>query len=158
VVVQCENGSIVSTSEYDRVQAFGPDGEEIKTFHGGGDHFANFLEAVRSRKTSDLNASAIEGHYSSALCHTGGISHQLGEPRTADEIMAAVGDIQPLRDSLERMLAHLRANEVNIDKPVITAGADLQMNPTTEQFTNNPAANEMLRREDRKPYVVPEIA
>jgi hypothetical protein len=31
------------------------------------------------------------------------------------------------------------------------------MNPTIERFTNNPAANELLRREDRKPFAVPEI-
>jgi hypothetical protein len=32
------------------------------------------------------------------------------------------------------------------------------MDPATERFTNNAKANELLRREDRKPFVVPEIA
>ena len=40
------------------------------------------------------------------------------------------------------MFAHLRANEVDIDKPVVTRGATLEMDPATERFTNNDAANE----------------
>jgi predicted dehydrogenase len=159
VVVHCEHGTVVSTSKYDEVNVFGPDGEKVKTFRGGGDreHFNNFLTAVRSRKRSDLHADALEGHISSALCHTGNISHQLGEPRTAKEILASAEKHQRLHESLERMFAHLRANEVDIDKPAITAGVWLEMDPATERFTNNTAANELLRREDRKPFVVPEI-
>jgi len=47
---------------------------------------------------------------------------------------------------------------VDIDKPAVTAGVWLEMDPATERFTNSTAANELLRREDRKPFVVPEIA
>jgi predicted dehydrogenase len=160
VVVHCEHGIVVSTSNYEEVKVFSPDGEEIKTFRGPGEkqHFQNFLTAVRSRKRSDLHADALEGHLSSALCHTGNISHHLGEPRTAKEILASADKHQRLRESLERMFAHLRANEVDIDKPAITAGVWLEMDPATERFTNNTKANELLRREDRKPFVVPEIA
>jgi hypothetical protein len=158
VVVQCENGYVVSTSSYGRAKAFSNEGDEIESWRGDGDHFDNFLSAVRSGKRSDLNADVLEGHLSSALCHTGGISHQLGEPRTAKEILESVGKHERLRDSVERMLAHLRANEVNVDEPVVTAGAWLEMDPQTERFTNNSAANEMLRRADRAPFVVPEIA
>jgi predicted dehydrogenase len=160
VVVQCEHGTVVSTSKYDEVNVFGPDGEVVKTFHGGGEHehFMNFLTAIRSRKRSDLHADVLDGHISSALCHTGNISHLLGEPRTAKDILASADKHQRLHESLERMFAHLRANEVDIDKPAITAGVWLEMDPATERFTNNAAANELLRREDRKPFVVPEIA
>jgi hypothetical protein len=55
------------------------------------------------------------------------------------------------------MLAHLRANAVDVDQPVITIGAALEMDPIGEQFTNNKAANALLRREDRKSFSVPEI-
>jgi hypothetical protein len=82
----------------------------------------------------------------------------LGEPRTAKEILASTEKHQRLHEGVERMFAHLRANEVDIDKPAITAGVWLEMDPATERFTNNAAANELLRREDRKPFVVPEIA
>jgi hypothetical protein len=56
------------------------------------------------------------------------------------------------------MFKHLRANEINVDEPVVTAGVVLEMDAKTEQFTNNSAASEMLHRADRKPFVVPEIA
>jgi predicted dehydrogenase len=158
VLVQCEHGHVLSTSDYARVEAFGPDGEVVETWRGAGNHFANFLDAVHSRKQSDLHAPILDGHLSSALCHTGNISHQLGEPRTASEILASAAQNERLHDSLERMFAHLRANEVDVDQPVVTAGAQLEMDPVTERFTNNPAANELLRREDRPPFVVPEVA
>jgi len=159
VVVHCEHGMVVSTSNYEEVKVFPKGGEEI-VFRGGGEreHFKNFLTAVRSRKRSDLHADVLEGHLSSALCHTGTISHQLGEPRTAKEILASTEKFQRLYESLERMFAHLRANEVDINKPAVTAGVWLKMDPATERFTNSSAANELLRREDRKPFVVPEIA
>jgi predicted dehydrogenase len=158
VVVQCEQGHVLSTSQYDLAEAFDADGEKVESWHGEESHFSNFLDAVRSRNRSDLNADVLEGHLSSALCHTGSISHRLGEPRTAADILETVGDHEQLRDSVERMLAHLRANEVDVDKPVVTAGAWLEMDPALEQFSNNSLANEQLRREDREPFVVPEIA
>jgi predicted dehydrogenase len=158
VVVQCEHGHVLSTSQYDLAQAFNAVGEEIERWNGEESHFENFLTAVRSRKRSDLNADILDGHLSSALCHTGNISHRLGEPRTASEILVTVGNREQLRESVERMLTHLRANEVDVDKPVVTAGAWLEMDPALEQFTNNTLANEQLRREDREPFVVPEIS
>jgi predicted dehydrogenase len=158
VIVQCENGHVLSTSQYDRCEAFDSDGKVIESWRGGGDHFANFLKAVKSRKREDLNADIKAGHLSSALCHTGNVSHRLGEARTASEILSSVSQHEQLGDAVERMFAHLKANDVNVDKPVVIEGATLEMDPATERFTNNESANEMLRREDRKPFVVPEVA
>jgi len=45
---------------------------------GGGDHFANFLQAVKSRDAKLLNAPIEEGHKSSAFCHLGNIAYRLG--------------------------------------------------------------------------------
>ena len=122
VVVECENGYVVSTASYGECRAYDNDGKEIERWRGGGSHHENFLAAVKSRKPEDLNAPALEGHLSSALCHTGQVSHQLGEPRTAKEILASVDKNDRLRDAVERMMAHLKANEVNVDEPVVTAG------------------------------------
>ena len=43
-----------------------------------GDHFANFIGAVRSRKHSDLNAPIEEGAISTTLVHLANISYRLG--------------------------------------------------------------------------------
>jgi hypothetical protein len=45
-----------------------------------------------------------------------------------------------------------------VDEPVVTAGVWLEMDPSTERFTNNQAASDMVRRTDRKPFITPEIA
>jgi predicted dehydrogenase len=47
-------------------------------------HIANFLSAVRSRKTADLNAGIEEGHLSAALCHLANTSYRLGRKLTFD--------------------------------------------------------------------------
>ena len=46
--------------------------------NAGGDHFANFIQAVRSRKKEELNAEIEEGHLSAALCHLANVSYRLG--------------------------------------------------------------------------------
>ncbi len=158
VVVQCADGYVLCTSDYDHVEAFSNDGTQVQAWSGDGDHFANFVDAVRSRKRSDLNADVLDGHLSSALCHTGNVSHRLGEPQPAKDILASIGSNKLLRDSVERMFEHLRANEVDIDGAVVTQGVSLEMDPATERFTNNEAANEMLRRADRAPFIVPDVA
>ena len=44
----------------------------------GGDHFANFIDAVRSRKREGLNAEIEEGAISTTLVHLANISYRLG--------------------------------------------------------------------------------
>jgi hypothetical protein len=43
-----------------------------------GNHYANFLQAVRSRKTSEQNGPVETAHYASALAHLANISYRLG--------------------------------------------------------------------------------
>jgi predicted dehydrogenase len=43
-----------------------------------GNHWANFIDAVRSRKSSDLNAPIEEGAISTTLVHLANISYRLG--------------------------------------------------------------------------------
>jgi hypothetical protein len=44
----------------------------------GGDHFANFIGAVRSHKREDLTAEIEEGAISTTLVHLANISYRLG--------------------------------------------------------------------------------
>jgi hypothetical protein len=50
----------------------------------GGDHYANFIKAVRSRKTSDQHGPVETAHLSSALAHLGNISYRLDRQLTFD--------------------------------------------------------------------------
>ena len=45
-------------------------------------HFTNCVEAVRANSRERQNADVEEGHFSSALCHLGNISHRSGEDAT----------------------------------------------------------------------------
>jgi predicted dehydrogenase len=155
VIVQCEQGYIVVGS-YSGCTAFDNDGKEIQTWRGGGNHYGNFVAGVRSRKHEDLNADILNGHLSSALCHTGGVSHVLGKKATSAEVEAAIGSNVLLADSYDRMAAHLRANEVDIDQAVLSLGPWLEMDPATETFKGNEQASALLTRPYRDQYVVPE--
>ncbi len=51
----------------------------------GGDHFGNFIEAVRTRKRETLNAEIEEGAMSCVLMHLANVSYRLGRTLHWDE-------------------------------------------------------------------------
>jgi hypothetical protein len=104
----------------------------------------------------DLNADILQGHLSSALCHTGNISYQLGKKAAPGEARERLKDHTGLEESYDRMVEHLRKNEVDLDVESLTLGVGLKMNPAKERFVGNRDANQLLTREYRKPFVVPE--
>jgi hypothetical protein len=153
-VIDCEGGSL-SITGYTGAVAQDKDGKEIKKFQGASDHFENFIKAVRSRKVSDLNADIIEGHLSASLCHTGNISYLLGKKHSPEEIRDEVKNNQAVAEALGRMEEHLAANQVDLKKTPATLGVVLKMNPKTERFIGNAAADELLTRNYRAPFIVP---
>jgi predicted dehydrogenase len=155
VVVDCEGGRVVIPS-YSTAIVFDKEGREIRKFDGGGDHFANFIKAVRSRKHTDLNADILDGHLSAALCHTGNISYCLGKKLQPDAIREAVRDDKEMAGALGRMDEHLAANQVDLKKTPATLGAALKLDVQRESIAGNAAAGRMLTRDYRKPFVVPE--
>ncbi|HPO07316.1 MAG TPA: Gfo/Idh/MocA family oxidoreductase [bacterium] len=71
----------------------GEKGESGKKRNEGGDHKANFIKAVRSRKREDQNGDILQGHYSAALCHLGMIAHRVKRQLVFDpEKEQIVGD------------------------------------------------------------------
>ncbi len=156
VIVECEGGTIV-VPNYSGAVAFDKAGKEMKSWSGAEDHFKNFILACRSRRAEDLNADILEGHLSSALCHTGNISHRLGKKESPDAIMEQVKGDRFASESFERMKEHLAKNEVDLSKDKLTLGVALKMDPKTERFIDNEAANELVRPKYREPFVVPEI-
>jgi predicted dehydrogenase len=59
----------------------------------GGDHYANWIKAIRSRKTTDQNGPVETAHLSSALAHLGNISYRLGRQIEFDPVKERiVGD------------------------------------------------------------------
>ncbi len=155
VIYEMPEGYVVMSS-YSGGAAFDKNGKKIREFSGEGDHFANFLKAVRSRKVEDLYADIEEGHLSSALCHMGNISYLLGQNVPVDEALErieAVGSSDNEKETYQRTLEHLKENQALPSE--ITVGAHLVFDPKTETFPGNEKANELLTREYRRPFVVP---
>jgi predicted dehydrogenase len=147
-------GIIAGTSLFDL------QGKQVRTFEGKSEsHFANFLKAVRSRKTSELKADILEGHQSTALCHIGNISYRLGRSATSTEVENVLGQLNSrdnALETLERTRRHLVENDVDLEKSKLRLGPLLRLDPTAERFLDNASANALLKREYRTPFVVPQ--
>ena len=145
--------------------AFDSGGKEIRKFGpipwGDMDtgHLANFIEAVRSRKSETLKAEILEGHLSAACCHQVNISHRLGKSQGegGDLEWAAANPVAA--DAITRYREHLDANGVDYGKKE-SIGPWLAFDPKAERFfgESSGAANALLKRKYRKPFVVRAIA
>ena len=74
-------------SKYDGYRTFlgkkqepGPSREE------GGNHFANFIDAIRTRNHNQLNSDIEEGHISSSLAHLANIAYRTGRTLQYDPL------------------------------------------------------------------------
>jgi hypothetical protein len=118
----------------------------------------NWVAAIRSRKADELHAEILQGHLSSALCHTGMISHRLGKRVPAGEIRERIQGNSLAAERFQSMQEHLAQNGVDLSQPQAALGPWLTMDPQAERFIDHAEANALLRRKDRAPYAVPEIA
>lgn len=148
------DGYMVGTN-YRSATAFTPKGELIKKFDGGGDHYANFVKAVRNRKGDDLNGEILEGHLSSALCHLGNISYRLGDEQPFGQAPQAFAKDKDAGETFERMEKHLKDNKIDLAAVKCRVGRKLTLDPATERFVNDKDANAMLTRPYRKGFEVP---
>jgi predicted dehydrogenase len=137
---------------YERGVAYSNDGEVIARFAGGEDHFANFVQAVRSRRAEDLNADILEGHLSSALCHLGNVSYRLGTLQPFRKKANAFGDDKEAGATFARMEEHLQDNGIALDGLDYHLGRKLRIDPKTESFVGDQQADQMLTRDYRKGF------
>jgi len=157
VIFEGSEGYAVCPS-YSSGTAFDKDGKVIKKFSGGGNHFSNFVKAVKSRKVEDLNADILQGHLSSALCHLGNISYLLGSevaPETAIEQLAATETKDNDVATFERFQEHLAENKVKLAETKVTVGPKLAIDAKAETFVKNDQADALLTRSYRAPFIVP---
>ena len=138
--------------------AWDNDGKQVASFSGGGDHFANFIDAVRSGRREDLNAEILEGHISTAVCHTGNISYRLGRKASNRRMRRAVKKVPLFSEMYERLLEHLSAHEIDVDAQTVTLGPWLQVDREDERFKDNKRANRLVRGFYREPYILPDLS
>jgi predicted dehydrogenase len=141
--------------------AYWPSGEMKQSFEGGsgdGSHFANFVKAVKNNaRPEEIRGDIETGHIGAGLCHLGNISYRLGRPAAFDstETKNAFGSDRDGAEATARMIAHLTAQGVNLAEAQCTIGRRLELDPKSERF-NDREANNLLTRDYRRPFVVPE--
>ena len=142
--------------------AYWPSGELKQSFDavsGDGNHFASFVKAVKDNaKPEDVPGDIEIGHIGAGLCHLGNISYRLGREAAFDssETKNAFGSDRDGAEAVARMIAHLKAQGVNLAEARCTIGPRLELDPRSERFVSNSEANNLLTREYRKPFVVPD--
>jgi predicted dehydrogenase len=151
-----EAGTIVGSKFYPKDSDKTAELPEVEYKKREGDHFSNFIAAVRSRDPKDLNADIMEGHYSSALCHLANISYRLGEPAPFNKKTKAFGDNKDAYETIARTEEHLRSNGLVLDGKTYQLGRQLNFDAKSEKFVDDSQANALLTRNYRAPFVVPE--
>lgn len=158
-IFHLEEGTIAGNTFYPRGSNFPapmPRVEGLPRGPGGGDHFANFIAAIRSGRREDLNAELQDGHYSSALCHLANISYRLGEEVGFEPRPRSLGKNGEALDTLARLEEHLGDNRLKLEGLRLRVGRRLDIDVRGENFRGDAEANRMLTRAYREPFVVPD--
>jgi len=165
ILIDCEGGYFAGDASGGAL--FDPQGKKIKDLPDDGGsktletaHLSNFIAAVRSRKSSDLVAEALQGHLSAACCHLANISYRLGKQSRPEAIRETIQGRRELLDAFERCREYLRENGVDLASTPATLGPWVTFDPKRERFVQDhaAAANKLSQRACRKPFVVPKLA
>jgi hypothetical protein len=164
VVAHCEGGTLAGLIG---CTANDPSGKVIKKFPGEGGvvaHMTNFLNAVRSRRTQDLAASAEIGHASAAMCHFGNISLRVGTAALPGEIASTLGAMPAAVEIAKSMGDHLAVHGVDLAKRPLTLGPWLEIEASGDGIARVSSGGEgtleraryFVHETQRPPYVIPE--
>lgn len=158
-VLQCEGGYFAGFRMGGAV--FDNEDKMIRRFQGdnGEGHQANFLKALRNRRSEDLNAPIDQGHVSSAVCHLGNISYRLGQPGSVKACQEALGNQAPVAEGFPQLIKSLEGIGVDFDKTPFTLGPTLELNPASGDILQvgrgDTAALDQARRLARGTYRAP---
>lgn len=138
------------------------DGQKVEEFKGdsGRTHMEYFLECVRSGKQLDLRSPIESAYYSSCMSHLANISVRTGNAADAEQVASHVANNAVANEVYQRFAKQLDVWEVDTAETPWQLGPELTFDPEAETFTagdNKDAANALVRREDRAPFLVPEI-
>ena len=164
IVAHCEGGylaGLIGCAAHDQA------GKVIKNFPGDGGvvaHMSNFLDAVRSRRTQDLAASAEIGHASAAICHFGNISLRVGAAASSTAVAGALESVPAGADVARSLQQHLGVHGVDLAKRPLTLGPWMDIEPSGDGIARIDSGGEpalararyLLHETQRPPYAIPE--
>jgi hypothetical protein len=157
-IAYCEGGRF--EGQRGRAVAFDSDGKVIKEFKGnsgGRIHQQNFIDAVRKRDSSILNTDVEVGHHSTGWCNLANVAYRAGAAYSQEKAESLKSkEWLSLLDEMKRLM---ESHSLKMDSVGMKLGPMLTVDPSTELFTgeHSEVANKFLKREYRKPFVVPEI-
>ena len=139
--------------------AFDYQGNQLGKWSGGEykAHFANFVQAIRSRNYRDLHLDIEDGHLSSALAHLGNVSYRTGKEVPPGTRPSEFADNKHVTETLASFESHLQENGVDFNQTKFYLGQTLTIDPKTELSTNE-AANRLFTREYRKGFELPVVS
>lgn len=157
-VVACEGGYLLGARQ--TATAYDLEGQKIRSFKGGDInnlHQANFLEAVRTRNRSSLNAEVAVGHDSTGWCNLANIGYRAAGECSLDSARSSLPDLPVWSELLDEMQSQLA--KFNVPASDLRLSPMLTHDPETERFTgeNADVGNQLLKREYRAGYQVQEI-
>jgi predicted dehydrogenase len=158
-IVYCEGGRL--EGQRGGGAAFDRDGQLIREFKGDsgmGHHQQNFIDAVRNRDSSILNASGTVGLHSTGWCHLANVAFRVAEPldRARDEPLRRSHDLGGVMDELGSLLESHQLD----GRSTLRVSQLLEFDPAAERFVGPAAepANSLLGRQFRGSYGVPALA
>jgi predicted dehydrogenase len=156
-VIACEGGYYFGRRQKGR--AVDLEGKTIREFKGGDIvplHVQNFVDAVRARDATMLNAPVEMGHHSTGWANLANVAFHSGAAYNKDQLSSAASlKAWPLLiDEMEKQLEPfgIKTDQL-ISSPVLSHDSN------TEQFVGENAelANQFLKRTYRDKFVVPEV-
>ena len=151
-----EEGVIKGGKFYPKGSDKGENLVDVDVEMGPGNIFENFIHCMRTRERNKLHADITEAHLSSACCHLGNISYRLGAQVSGSKKPDVLEKHEEVAKSWDTIQETVKGTlGLDISKNTYNLGPMLRFNPATEKFVDHPAANELLTRPYRRPFVVP---
>lgn len=159
-IAYCEGGRF--EGQRGRAAAYDQDGKRIREFRGNSGnllHQQNFIDAVRSEDPSLLNAEVEVGHFSTGWCNLANIAYRAGSefsPELSEQLSEKSPQWDPVVDQLQETL---QAHGIEMTGGAIDMSTMLNVDVPNERFVGEGAAgaNQFLKRDYRKPFVVPKL-
>ncbi len=152
--LECEGGYVTDAAAWD------PSGKMVKDFKkdDGAKHQQAFLDSIRSGKQAPTH-TAETGHLSAALAHMANHSYRLGKDLPSGEVKEKVQNNKLFAETYDRLLEHLTKNNIDVAATKVTLGPLLTIDPKTEQYTGEFAAeaNKLNMETYRKEFCIPAV-
>ncbi len=157
----CEKGIVYQGLTHLDSGVYDNEGRRLRDIEAGDSQIPqeHFIEALRSRKISDLRTDIEVGHISSAFCHLGNISYMIGEPKPEQEIIEHFNGSEYMMESFKGFKKHLAIHGIDIAKEMPSVGPVLQFDSEKEEFfgEHSDRANMFVKDSYREPFVIPDI-